>query len=306
MLHYLYHLDYPDIQVNKKQEANAHQVLQANSNPDSNHSKNQNESVEKNHHPAADITNGLNHSTIKHSIEKELLTDPTTASSPTGTGETSSEAGPKKSKKKKRRNTPVEPLSESAATSPSAVTKAPSEVEVQHPSSSSSSTTKVPAPVPATTTTTTVATTQKLKHQSPTTATTAPDPAPVTLAAPSGSNTGSLTIHAQLYALSTKYGVAGLAALAADRFERGVGRGWATDEFLRAAREAYTSTDRADRRLRDAVLGAVQAHPELLARAPVQDAIRGLELSFDLLMRMRGEGGVNGVAAAVGAGVAVV
>ncbi|KAK7746229.1 hypothetical protein SLS62_009445 [Diatrype stigma] len=303
MLHYLYHLDYPEVQVNRGGEANVHQVPQANSPSDSNHlEKNKNGDVDKNHHPAADAINEPIHGTVEHSTEKGQSTHAAAANSPTGTGETSSEAGPKKSKKKKRRNTPVDPLSEPTATSPDAMPRAPSEIKQQQPPPSS--TNKVPtlagAPVmTATTITIPKAIAPNNKHQAPSPPpTTAPEPTIV--ATPSSSNSpNNLTIHAQLYALATKYGVSGLAALAADRFERGVCRDWATDEFLRAAREAYTSTDRGDRRLRDAVLGAVQAHPELLARPPVQDAIRGLELSFDLLMRMRGEGGggANGVRA---------
>lgn len=97
-----------------------------------------------------------------------------------------------------------------------------------------------------------------------------------------------LVIHAKLYALATKYWVPGLAAQAAERFGQGVAAHWNATEFLLAAREAYVTAERADRRLRDAVVAAVGAHPELLSRPQVQEVVRGLELSFDLLMHMCG------------------
>jgi hypothetical protein len=97
----------------------------------------------------------------------------------------------------------------------------------------------------------------------------------------------SLTLHACMYSLGSKYAIEGLKSLSAGKFEKEIRQHWETEDFLKAAHEVYTATDRSDRTLRDAVLNAIKSHPELLERSRVQDVIRGLELSFDLLMHMR-------------------
>ncbi|KAH7037258.1 uncharacterized protein B0I36DRAFT_63561 [Microdochium trichocladiopsis] len=107
----------------------------------------------------------------------------------------------------------------------------------------------------------------------------------------------NLTIHARVYALATKYTVAGLRSLSAHKFSADLHTHWSSADFLAATREAYTNTAREDRRLRDAVLDAIKAHQgELLGRADVREVIRGLELSFDLLMVLHGGGGGAGAA----------
>ncbi|KAI1343494.1 hypothetical protein F5Y15DRAFT_234825 [Xylariaceae sp. FL0016] len=100
----------------------------------------------------------------------------------------------------------------------------------------------------------------------------------------------TLSLHAQMYSLASRFSIQGLRLLAASKFQNQLESHWNTADFLLAAKEAYTSTDRGDRTMRDAVLGAVEKHPELLERREVQDVIRGLELSFDLLMCMKGRG----------------
>lgn len=292
MLYYFYHLDYPDVEGHEAEESNMSQEPQTISSSTPNHVDKNATGIVNGSHPFG--TNGHVQRPMQSSIEKEQSIDPTVVTSPTGTGETSSEAGSKIAKKKKKKSRSVQPESSSEATTTttpisttnfSNATQTHVQAQDQTSPQPSSSTTDT-ASVPTFTPTPTPTTTQKQKHHHHPPAT-------------------NLTIHAQLYALASKYNVEGLAALAADKFERGVGRHWGTDDFLRAAREAYTSTDRANRRLRDAVLAAVKTHPELLGRAPVQDAIRGLELSFDLLMHMRGDGNSGGGVKGAGAGAGV-
>lgn len=110
-----------------------------------------------------------------------------------------------------------------------------------------------------------------------------PAPPPPPDAAPHANS--NLVIHAKLYALGSKYGIHGLKTLSADKFEKEVEHSWESDDFLRAAQEAYTSAGD-DRTIRDAVLNAMKLHPQLLDRKQVQDVIKRLELSFDLLMHM--------------------
>ncbi|RYP11327.1 hypothetical protein DL764_000145 [Monosporascus ibericus] len=249
MLHYLYHLDYPEVQGETKNGVNGQDASQAN--PVENFSplekKEPGAVINGNADNSNATTNGQPQRPMEYSIENEQFVDP--VSSPIPAGDNGADAASKKSKKKKRRNTQAESDSSSAAVAVRTQTQAQSQE---------------------------------------------PLPAGAATAQPS-----NLAVHAQLYALASKYAVEGLyalaskyaveglKALAAERFERGIGLHWETEDFLRAAREAYTSTDRADRRLRDAVLGAIKAHPQLLERTGVQEVIRGLELSFDLLMHMR-------------------
>ncbi|RYP68039.1 hypothetical protein DL769_005610 [Monosporascus sp. CRB-8-3] len=254
MLHYLYHLDYPEVPGQSRKGVNGQEGSQANPAADFSPLKEKEPGavVNGNAHNSSPITNGQPQRSMEYSIENEQVVDPPTSPVPTGdNGADATWAALKKSKKKKRRNTQAESDTSSAAAAVQPQTQ---------------TLTLIQESVPAADT-----------------------------AQPS-----NLAVHAQLYALASKYAVEGLKALAAEKFERGIPLHWDTEDFLRAAREAYTSTDRADRRLRDAVLGAIKAHPQLLERARVQEVIRGLELSFDLLMHMRG-GVPNGVTVVGGA-----
>ncbi|RYP93162.1 hypothetical protein DL770_000736 [Monosporascus sp. CRB-9-2] len=255
MLHYLYHLDYPEVPGENKKGVNGQEASQAHPVADFSplEKKEPGAVINGNAHNSNPTTNGQAQRPMEYSIENEQFVDP--AFSPIPAGDNGADAASKKSKKKKRRNTQAESDSSSAAAAVAVQTQTQTQTQAQ---------------------------TQ--------------EPLPAAAAAAQPSN---LAVHARLYALASKYAVEGLKALAAEKFERGIGLHWETEDFLRAAREAYTSTDRADRRLRDAVLGAIKAHPQLLERTRVQEVIRGLELSFDLLMHMRG--GPNGAVAVGGA-----
>lgn len=104
---------------------------------------------------------------------------------------------------------------------------------------------------------------------------------------------GSLAIHAKVYQLSKKYGIEGLEALALDKFGNEAGEQWATDDFLQATKIVYSASnpDGDDRKMKDLVTGIVYVHPELLDKAETQKVIRGLDLGYDVLMRVRKQGG---------------
>ncbi|KAK8023908.1 hypothetical protein PG993_011974 [Apiospora rasikravindrae] len=145
-----------------------------------------------------------------------------------------------------------------------------------------------------------------------------PEPASATKpTAPSSTTTttanAAAQTHAKLYTLAQKYGVPGLRALSAARFAAEAEEYWSSDDFLSAAVEAYNGAtpktadmvatvaaaavaaeddeeaeEEKPRTIRDVVLGSMKAHPELLDRAAVREAIRlNAELSFDLMMFFR-------------------
>ncbi|KAF6838507.1 BTB/POZ domain-containing protein [Colletotrichum musicola] len=111
--------------------------------------------------------------------------------------------------------------------------------------------------------------------------------------------TKSLILHANVYALSRKYGIAGLRSLAFDKFQAEADSQWHTEEFLRAAERVYTSCggdgDAADedREMKDVVVGMICRHGELMDNAETQKVIRTLpkDLMYDILMRVRVQGG---------------
>lgn len=101
----------------------------------------------------------------------------------------------------------------------------------------------------------------------------------------------SLVVHAKVYALSKKYGINGLKLLALEKFRIEAEQDWDTSDILLAAKEVYTSTSAADQDIRDAVTTIVYEHPEILDRDETQELIKGLDLGFDVLKRVRAKGG---------------
>ena len=95
----------------------------------------------------------------------------------------------------------------------------------------------------------------------------------------------NLTIHARLYALGEKYDIGGLKTLSLEKFKKEVRVHWDSYDFLRAAEEIYTSTIDRDRGMRDAVVDAISQHRNILNKEQVQNVVKRLDLSFDLLMR---------------------
>ncbi|CAH0019873.1 unnamed protein product [Clonostachys rhizophaga] len=96
-----------------------------------------------------------------------------------------------------------------------------------------------------------------------------------------------LVLHAQVYALAEKYDISGLKALAATKFKSEVDSHWHSEDFMLALQEVYNSTVDHDRVLRDIVVQAVSGHLQLLESKPFQQAIKGLDFSYDLLLRLK-------------------
>ncbi|KAK7973778.1 hypothetical protein PG989_015626 [Apiospora arundinis] len=163
-----------------------------------------------------------------------------------------------------------------------------------------------------------------------------PNESAAAAAAPQKPPQHALLQHARLYTLAHKYAVPGLRALSAQRFADEAEQYWASDDFLAAAVEAYnnpapkptsavTNTTTTPKQatkngiekedevagveeeeikpkqsIRDVVLSNMKAHPELLDRAAVQEAIRvNAELSFDLMMYFRETQNAGGSASSV-------
>ncbi|KUL87348.1 hypothetical protein ZTR_04686 [Talaromyces verruculosus] len=103
----------------------------------------------------------------------------------------------------------------------------------------------------------------------------------------------SLVTHAKVYALSKKYNIYGLKLLALEKFRTEADQDWDTGDFLLAAKEVYTSTSAADQDIRDAVTTIVYEHPEILDRDETQELVKGLDLGFDVLKRVRAKGGFH-------------
>ncbi|KAF6833182.1 BTB/POZ domain-containing protein [Colletotrichum plurivorum] len=112
--------------------------------------------------------------------------------------------------------------------------------------------------------------------------------------------TKSLILHANVYALSRKYGIDGLRSLAFDKFQAEADSQWHTEDFLRAAEKVYTSCGGGDgeagdedREMKDVVVGMICRHGELMDNAETQKVIRTLpkDLMYDILMRVRVQGG---------------
>ncbi|KAF3797590.1 hypothetical protein GCG54_00013113 [Colletotrichum gloeosporioides] len=109
------------------------------------------------------------------------------------------------------------------------------------------------------------------------------------------SGTKSLVLHANVYALSRKYGIAGLRSLSFDKFQAEADSQWHTEEFLRAAEKVYTSCSGGDddRKMKDVVVGMICRHGEMMDKAETQKVMRTLpkDLMYDILMQVRQQGG---------------
>jgi hypothetical protein len=117
-------------------------------------------------------------------------------------------------------------------------------------------------------------------------------PAEEVVALPESLTTTHIVTHAKIYALSKKYGIEGLKALALEKFEDEIQHSWSGNEFLQAAKVVYTSTvDDDDKEIRNTVASTLYQHPELLDRKETQQIMKGSDLGFDLLMRVRSRGG---------------
>ncbi|GKT52249.1 uncharacterized protein ColSpa_12430 [Colletotrichum spaethianum] len=112
---------------------------------------------------------------------------------------------------------------------------------------------------------------------------------------PAGSGNKNLVLHANVYALSRKYGISGLRSLAFDKFQTEADNQWDTEEFLHAAEKVYTSCSDGDddRKMKDVVVGMICSHGELMDKVETQKVMRTLpkDLMYDILLQVRQQGG---------------
>ncbi|KAL0938203.1 BTB/POZ domain-containing protein [Colletotrichum truncatum] len=108
-------------------------------------------------------------------------------------------------------------------------------------------------------------------------------------------STKNLVLHANVYALSRKYGIAGLRSLAFAKFQTEADSQWHTEDFLHAAEKVYTSCsdNEDDREMKDVVVGMICRHGELMDKVETQKVMRTLpkDLMYDILMQVRQQGG---------------
>lgn len=97
------------------------------------------------------------------------------------------------------------------------------------------------------------------------------------------SEESDLMVHAKVYAIAEKYGIAGLKALARRKFITQVDEHWSDGSFPAAIEEVYESTVDTDRGLRDVVIQTFRSHPDLMQRKDVEEVARMTpQLSWEL------------------------
>lgn len=99
----------------------------------------------------------------------------------------------------------------------------------------------------------------------------------------------NLLTHSRVYALAEKYDMPALKELARAKFEMAMACFYDSPEFADAIEEVYCSTIDSDRGLRDVVLQAFRAHPQLATTQDVYNVIKNTpSLAFELWKVERG------------------
>ena len=97
-----------------------------------------------------------------------------------------------------------------------------------------------------------------------------------------------LTLHARIYSAAHKYGIAGLSALALDKFKIQLTRHWDSSEFAEAIHVVYNSTPSSDKDMREAVADTLGWHGRLLDKPEIEVAVMEINgLAYELLKRSR-------------------
>ncbi len=101
--------------------------------------------------------------------------------------------------------------------------------------------------------------------------------------------TTDLLVHARVYALADKLGIPSLKAFSKSKFETLVEHHWDDSGLPDAMEEVYENTVESDRGLRNVVVQAFRAHPELAWREEVKEVLRACApLARDLWCVERG------------------
>jgi hypothetical protein len=96
-----------------------------------------------------------------------------------------------------------------------------------------------------------------------------------------------LTLHSKVYTLAEKCWLDDLKEIARQKFEAGVSEDYALDDFVSAAREAYTGTIDTDRGLRDAITNTLCRCEGIMKNQVIQALVRELhELAYDMVVYM--------------------
>jgi hypothetical protein len=93
-----------------------------------------------------------------------------------------------------------------------------------------------------------------------------------------------ISLHASIYALGEKYGIAGLKEASLQKFEHSAEVSWKTDAFCKAIKIVFTSTADHDKGLRNVVLRLLSLHRrEMAGDLQMEQVIREIDgLAYDL------------------------
>lgn len=95
----------------------------------------------------------------------------------------------------------------------------------------------------------------------------------------------NIVMHAEMYAMGSKYAIPSLQTLAAEKFKRGAELAWNTDAFSTAIALGFSTTPDSDKGLRSIITATILNHAETLLDKPdIEDCVRNISgLSYDLL-----------------------
>ncbi|EEY23326.1 conserved hypothetical protein [Verticillium alfalfae VaMs.102] len=93
--------------------------------------------------------------------------------------------------------------------------------------------------------------------------------------------------HCSVYSLAEYCQIAELKVLAASKFRSEAEKHWMHPDFFEAIQDVYRTSARNDRLLRDIVVNVLYEHKGLLGRHEYQEIISQLDVSFELLMKVR-------------------
>jgi hypothetical protein len=112
--------------------------------------------------------------------------------------------------------------------------------------------------------------------------TNAPEPSPLATTEP------HLVLHARMYAAASRYEIAGLKALALDKFKIQLTLHWESPELARAIHVVYVSTPSEDKDMREAIADTLIWHSRLLDKHEIEVAVLEINgLAYELLKRSR-------------------
>ncbi|KAF2134739.1 hypothetical protein P153DRAFT_278928, partial [Dothidotthia symphoricarpi CBS 119687] len=108
--------------------------------------------------------------------------------------------------------------------------------------------------------------------------------------APPQGDASQLLVHAKMYEIADKYGVAGLKELAREKFARGCRVYWEDEEFPPAAEHALVTTVDKDAGLREVLILTITSHIKLLQKPAIEELlIKHASFAYVVLKRQAEE-----------------